>query len=181
MEEEDIVSRDVLRVHDGTSWMYFVSKPLCEIKLCEALKRQGVVCYLPLVKKTTEYSRRTYTRMVPMFGGGYVFASTVRQGFDISLLNRNLLKVYYLSETEAVSLLKDLQTVRKYEMLALSHKVEVLTDWKINDTVVIKKGLLKGETAEIQRFKSYDKVVVRLNAIPVSLVAELPVDFLAKE
>ena len=100
MEEhlDDDIYSDLLRVHEGSAWMYFKSKSLCEIKLYEALKAQNVICYLPLIKKTTEYQHRIYTRMVPMFGGGYVFASIVRHGFDLTRINRNLLKVFYLND-----------------------------------------------------------------------------------
>ena len=105
MEEctEDNIYTDLLRIHEGSSWMYFKSKPLCEIKLYEALKAQNVICYLPLVKKTTEYQHRIYTRMVPMFGGGYVFASTSRNGFDLARINRNLFILRTLNSTVARS------------------------------------------------------------------------------
>ncbi len=179
MEEcsEDNIYTDLLRIHEGSSWMYFKSKPLCEIKLYEALKAQNVICYLPLVKKTTEYQHRIYTRMVPMFGGGYVFASTSRNGFDLARINRNLLKIFYLSEYDSENLLKDLKTVRKYELLAQTHKVEVMTNLQVKEPVVITKGYLKGETAQIKRFKNHETVIVQLTAIPVAMMVELPVDF----
>ena len=165
MEEhlDDDIYSDLLRVHEGSAWMYFKSKSLCEIKLYEALKAQNVICYLPLIKKTTEYQHRIYTRMVPMFGGGYVFASIVRHGFDLTRINRNLLKV------------------RKYEILAQTHKVEVMTNLQINDPVVITKGYLKGEVAQIKRFKNHETVVVQLAAIPVVMTVELPVDFVNRK
>ena len=51
MEEhlDDDIYSDLLRVHEGSAWMYFKSKSLCEIKLYEALKAQNVICYLPLI------------------------------------------------------------------------------------------------------------------------------------
>ena len=61
--------------------MYFTAKPRCEKTLYGALRSQGVPCYLPMIRKTTEYTHRIYTRMVPMFPG-YVFASTTSQSFD---------------------------------------------------------------------------------------------------
>ena len=183
MEEhlDDDIYSDLLRVHEGSAWMYFKSKSLCEIKLYEALKAQNVICYLPLIKKTTEYQHRIYTRMVPMFGEGYVFASIVRHGFDLTRINRNLLKVFYLNDYDSASLLKDLRTVRKYEILAQTHKVEVMTNLQINDPVVITKGYLKGEVAQIKRFKNHETVVVQLAAIPVVMTVELPVDFVNRK
>lgn len=172
--------RELLKVHEGTFWMYFKSKPLCEIKLYDALMEQNIPCYLPLIKKTTEYSHWIRTRMVPMFGGGYVFASVARSGFDLARINRHLAKVFYLSEYDADSLLKDLLTVRKYEILAQTHKVEVMTDLTVSDPVVIKKGYFKGEVGEIKRFKNHETVIVQLTSIPLAMVVELPVDFVIK-
>ena len=161
--------------------MYFKSKPLCEIKLYEALQAQNIPCYLPLIKKTTEYSHRIHTRMVPMLGGGYVFASTVPRGFDLARINRTLQKVFFLNEYESKLLLRDLKIVRKYEMLALSHKVEVVMNIKISDPVIITHGYFKGELGQVKRLKNKETVVIQLTSIPMSLTVELPVDFVAKE
>lgn len=98
-------------------------------------------------------------------------------GFDLARINRNLLKIFYLSEYDSENLLKDLKTVRKYELLAQTHKVEVMTDLQVNDPVVITKGYLKGEAAQIKRFKNHETVIVQLTAIPVAMMVELPVDF----
>lgn len=70
MEEhlDDDIYSDLLRVHEGSAWMYFKSKSLCEIKLYEALKAQNVICYLPLIKKTTEYQHRTIREWFPCSG-----------------------------------------------------------------------------------------------------------------
>ncbi len=180
-DNKENLLEELLKVHEGTSWMYFVSQPRCEIKLYEALQKQNTICYLPLVKKETEYSHRIYTRMVPMFGGGYVFASINRNSFDYRGVSKYLRKTFTLMEHESIGLLKDLQTVRKFELLAKTHKVEVMTDLKVSDLVVITKGYFKGETAQIKRFKSHDNVTVVLTSLPVALMVELPVDFVNKE
>lgn len=47
--------------------------------------------------------------------------------------------------------------------------------------VVITKGYLKGEVAQIKRFKNHETVVVQLAAIPVVMTVELPVDFVNRK
>ena len=170
----------MLRVHEGTLWMFFKSKVRCELKLYEALQTQNIPCYLPLLQKTTEYSRRIYTRTVPMLGGGYVFASTVPRGYNLIPLNRYLFKAYYLDDYDAKRLLKDLLTVRKYEILAKTHKVEVMTDLKVNDPVQITHGYFKGEMAQVLRFKDHETVIVQLTQLPMTISVELPVDFVIR-
>lgn len=167
---------DLLKQHDGTHWMYFTSKPRCEKKLHEALRRQGVPSYLPLVEKTTEYSHRVYTRMVPMFCG-YVFASTCPGGFDITKINSSLLHIHYLDEINANCLLRDLITVRKVELLAKDHKVEVITKLKIEMPVIINRGYFKGEYGRIQHFVNHDEVMIRLTSLSMVISIQLPVDF----
>jgi len=170
---------DLLKRHDGTHWMYFTSKPRCEKKLYEALRQQGIPCYLPLVKKTTEYSHRIYTRQVPMFGG-YVFASTCPGGFDMVKVNSSLLQVHFLDDISADRLLQDLITVRKVELLAGDHKVEFATKLKIEMPVIINRGYFKGEYGKIQHFVNHDNVMIRLTSLSMVISIQLPVDFVEK-
>lgn len=172
---------DFLKTYEGTQWMYFTAKPQCEKSLYNALSAQHVVCYLPLIKKVTEYSHRVYTRMVPMFPG-YVFASVCRAEFKTTLYSSFLGRCYYLDEIQASALLKDLVTVRKYELLAQEHKVQVLVDLNIGDPVLITHGYFKGERAVIKRIsKERDEVIAELTALQMALSVQLPVDFLSKE
>ncbi len=182
MEPETARDPDsILKVYSDSAWMYFKSKPLCEQKLYDALKQQQIPCYLPMVRKTTAYARWTNTRMVPMFGGGYVFASVAPHGYDMVGINRYLTKVYYLSEGDSEALLKDLLVVRKYEILAQKHKVEVLPNMRIGETVVITGGCFKGETGRIERFENHDSVTIRLHTLAAAMKVDLPIDFVMKE
>ena len=182
MEPEAAKEPDsILKVYSDSAWMYFKSKPLCEQKLYNALKQQQIPCYLPMVRKTTAYARWTNTRMVPMFGGGYVFASVAPHGYDLVGINRYLTKVYYLSEGDSAALLKDLLVVRKYEILAQKHKVEVLPDMRIGETVVITGGCFKGEAGRIERFENHDSVTIRLHTLAAAMKVDLPIDFVMKE
>lgn len=170
---------DLLKQHDGMQWMYFTTKPRCEKRLYEALKRQGIPSYLPLIKKTTEYSHRVYTRMVPMFCG-YVFASTCPKGFDITKINSALLRMNFLDEINANCLLRDLITVRQIERLAADHKVEVMSGLKIKMPIMINRGYFRGEYGTIEHFVNHDKVMIRLTSLSMLISLQLPVDFVEK-
>lgn len=159
--------------------MYFTAKPRCEKTLYEALRRQGIPCYLPMIRKTTEYTHRIYTRMIPMFPG-YVFASTTPREVDLSRINSVLNRVFFLNSYDSEKLLKDLQTVHKYELLAQKRKVDVLS-LALKDPVLITHGFFKGERAVIQHFNDHDEVTVQLDAIPYSLNVCIPLDFITKE
>lgn len=178
LKNDDELSK-VLCMHDGTFWMYFVSRPRQEKKLYQGLLSQAIPCYLPQVKKTTEYAHRVYSRMVPMFPG-YVFASTCSQGFDIAKLNSSLLKVHFLSEAAAVDLLHDLRTVRKYEILAKEHKVAVYPPMTPGTAVQVTKGYLKGEYAVVRRMVNNETVSIYLSSLQMTLSVELPVDFVER-
>ncbi len=169
----------LLTAHEGSSWMYFTAKPRCEKALYGALRSQGVPCYLPMIRKTTEYTHRIYTRMVPMFPG-YVFASTTSQSFDLRKINSFLNRVFFLSPHDSEKLLKDLRTVHKYELLAQKRKVDVL-NIALKDPVLITHGIFKGERAVIQHFNDHDEVTIQLDAVPYSLNVCMPLDFVTKE
>lgn len=177
--QKDDELADLLRQYEGTSWMYFTSKPRTEKKLYEALKAQNIPCYLPLLQKTTEYARRIYTRTVPMFPG-YVFASTCSRGFDIGRLNSALLRVHFLPEVDAANLLSDLKTVRKFEILAKSNRVEVRPDIAEGTPVVINKGYFKGERGVVEKLINHETVEIYLNSVQMALRIELPLDFVGK-
>lgn len=178
LKNDDELS-NVLCPHDGTFWMYFTSRPRQEKKLYQALLSQAIPCYLPQVKKTTEYAHRVYSRMVPMFSG-YVFASTCPQGFDIVKLNSSLLKVHFLSEAAAAELLHDLKTVRKYEILAKEHKVAVYPPMTPGTAIQVTKGYFKGEYAVVQKMINHETVSIYLSSLQMTLSVELPVDFVER-
>lgn len=167
---------EMLRPHDGTLWMYFISKPRCEKRLYEALKAQNIACYLPMITKTTHYSQRIYTREVAMFPN-YVFASTCSMGFDIAKLNSSLLKVCFLPESLAAELLADLQIVRKYELLAKTHKVDISPEIVEGSSVMIKKGNFKGDYAIVEKRKNSKLIIVNLHSVEMSLHVEVPIDW----
>ena len=171
----------ILTACEGTKWMYFASKPRCEVSLFKSLSAQKILCYLPMVKKTTEYSRRVYTRMTPMFPG-YVFASVRREDFDIAKVGRYVSRCYFLDDGQSDCLLRDLITVQKYETLAQKHKIQVLVNVDVGESVVITKGYFKGENAIIRRVNAnHDEVIVQLMTLPMAISVQLPVDFLSKE
>lgn len=173
----DVDYDSLLVHHEGSQWMYFTSKPQCEMSLYKTLRALEIPCYLPCVRKTTEYSHRVYTRVVPMFKG-YVFASTVRGGFDMAKINSVVRRCCFLDPWQSDSLLNDLICVRKYEVLAQKHKVNVLKSMKPGMTVLISHGCFKGEYAMVTRINNHDEITVQLSALPMALSVQMPIDFL---
>lgn len=177
--QEDSEVIEILKKYDDSDWMFFQSKPRLEKKLFEALRAQEIPCYLPMLKQTTEYAHRIYTRLVPMFSG-YVFASTRPQGFDPARLNSYLRKANFLPPPLAEELLRDLKTVSKYEKLAAERKVCVLRDIPPGTPVSIRKGYFKGERAVVHRRMNQETICVHLSSLQMSLSVELPIDFIEK-
>ncbi len=52
-----------------TQWMVVYTKPRQEKSLARDLLRQAIPFYLPLVKKTLQYSRRRMVSFAPLFDG----------------------------------------------------------------------------------------------------------------
>lgn len=174
--KNDPVLQETLQTHPDCRWMYFFSRPHCEKKLYTALCAQGIPTYLPLISKTTEYSRRTYTRTLPMFPG-YVFACTRRQGFDIGQINSALLRVNFLPEELADELLEDLKAVRKFELLALEHQVSVRPELVPGTPILITNGFFKGEYAIVRHRKNLETLIVNLRSVQMALQLEVPAEW----
>lgn len=180
MEQTETVDyNDLLRVHEGSQWTFFTSKPHQEMNLYEALRRQNIPCYLPQVKKMTKYSRRSYTRYVPMFSG-YVFASTRANGFDFIGLNSSLKRCFFLDKGCAATLLRDLITVRKFEVLAQDYKVEIKADFDADQAITLPDGYFKDENAVIRHCDNHDEVTVQLISLARFLSVQLPSNFLSQ-
>ena len=174
--ENDPVLRETLRQYPDCRWMYFFAKPRCEKKLYNALCAQGIPAYLPLISKTTEYSKRSYSRSLPMFPG-YVFACTRRQGFDIGQINSALLRVNFLPEELADELLEDLKAVRKFEILAMEHQISVRPEIVPGTPVLITNGFFKGEYAIVKHRKNLETLIVNLKSVQMALQLEVPAEW----
>lgn len=171
---------EILKKHPETLWTYFRSKPSMEIKLYEALKAQGVPCYLPMIQKTTEYAYQIKRTWHPMFAS-YVFASSRQGAFDAALLNKYKLRYEFLSEWEADKLLADLKIVRKYEILGKTHKITVNERIKKGTPVLIKKGYFKGDNGFVVKHKNSMTVTINLQWQDMSLEVDVPTDFIEQE
>ena len=171
---------EMLHPYPDAAWMYFVSRPRCEKKLAERLAAQSIPVYLPTLEKVTEYSHRVYRRRMPMFTG-YVFAATAPQGFDLRLVDAALLKVNFLSPPLSELLMNDLRSVRKFELLAAEHKVEVKPEIVPGMAVEISHGVFKGERAVVKRRKNSETVIVNLKSLNMALELELPLEWCEAE
>jgi len=173
-EADPILER--LRPYPGAGWMYFVSRPRCERKLAERLAAQSIPVYLPMAERVTEYSHRVYRRRLPMFTG-YVFAATAPQGFDLRLVDAALLKVNFLPPPLSELLMNDLRSVRKFELLAAEHKLEIKPELVPGTPVEIRFGAFRGESAVVKRRGNAETVIVNLRSLNMALELELPADW----
>ncbi len=168
----DNEASEILCEHPDKNWMLYISKPRHEKKLWAKLLSLGVPTYLPLLRKLYRYRGSTSVRFVPMFPN-YVFACTGASERYAQNLGTSLRRIIFCGAEESQQLYQDLLTVRRFELLSLTHEVLIKPEIVPGAVVYIRSGLLQGSSAVVFRRKSKCSVIVNLLGLAYSAQVEL--------
>lgn len=134
----------------GRSWGFAYVKSRTEKKFRTKLSAMGISCYLPLLHKMRVHHREKILSEIPMFSG-YVFLcpdpvviTEIRRQTEVVGLN-------VLEGTVETEFIRELNLVRKLELLASTRKV------------VINPGLYPGQTVRVTSgpFRDTEVIVLR--------------------
>lgn len=130
--------------------------PLHEFRFQEYCNDQGIVCYLPLkrVWKVENHNRNgksyQYSKEVlrPMFAS-YVFAKLTKEQKSNLHLSKSVLRT--IPVPKADTLLRDITTIRKVELIGLGDKLEFNVGLKEGDHFLIESGPWQGVTGWLKK------------------------------
>jgi transcription antitermination factor NusG len=150
------------------SWYVVYTKPRWEKKIADILIAKGIEQYCPLNKVTKQWTDRKKIVLEPLFKG-YVFVCPKPiDKWDMKLIPGILNYVHWLGKPAIVKE-SEINIIKKF--LHEFTDVEVTTlDAAVNDTVIIKQGLLmdyKGIIIEIID----NKARVKIDTMGISLTA----------
>lgn len=149
-------------------WYPIYCRPNKEYKMLKYAISQNIPCYLPEVKRQKPTRGQHIATLVPLFIG-YVFLALTRQMSWIIKKSQYCIRVLPVDSNNEQVLIKDLNIVRKFELLAKKQKVEIRSDFSPGKRVVITAGCLKGCEGVIICRKSGHEIIVNLEFLGGSL------------
>ena len=151
-------------------WYVLCVKPRCEKVAVKKLQDLNVEIYCPRIKEIKQWSDRKKVIETPLFKS-YVFVKLNEKNrnivFDVPEVTRYLfwLGKPAIVRNDEIEIIKDWISDEKVESITLSNP-------KLGDEVIMKKGILKGQKATIQRIGKTDLRLIA-NSLGVVVYAKL--------
>lgn len=158
----------------GQAWLVVHARPRAEKKITTFCRSHGFASYLPLRDKVHVYGKRKRVYSTPLFTG-YVFCCVDPRGR--SLLRQNQYAANVLDVFDQAGLLAQLRQVR--QALSAGQIIEVLPYLEAGHRVRVTAGPLRGLEGVVVRAKGRTRIVLNVDMIMQSVVAEVDGDWLA--
>lgn len=161
-------------------WFAVYTKPRTEKKVKEQLDEYGYESYLPLKKEYRQWKDRIKKVEVPLFSS-YIFVKVNhKQYYEIPKLIRGFYK-YVSVGGEKISVREKEIAVIKQLLDFNSEKIITSSEsFRLNDTVEIKTGSLKGLKGKLVEFRGLYKIAVKIETLNTNLLVEITKDTVKK-
>jgi transcription antitermination factor NusG len=141
-------------------WGFAMVRPRNEKAVMSKLKSRNVPCYLPLLTKHELNTHKKIKPQVPMFCG-YVFVCMDFAENRELLADSAVRRVLLFQDSDETQLIRELNVVRKCELLSRERQLEVNEGFFPGDRVICTAGPLKDE--EVVIVKRDDAVTMIVN------------------
>jgi transcription antitermination factor NusG len=158
----------------GSAWLVVHARPRAEKKVTFFCRTHCYRSYLPVRSKTHTYGNRKRTFNSPLFAG-YVFCCVDQAGRTLLRQNQHVANV--LDVYDQAGLLAQLRQVR--QALTAGQIVEVLPFLEAGHRVRVTNGPFRGLEGVVVRAKGRTRIVLNVDMIMQSVVAEVDGDWLA--
>jgi transcriptional antiterminator RfaH len=150
------------------NWLVLYTKPRNEVKVAERLAAAGINVYCPSVTTIKQWSDRKKKVSSPLFTS-YVFVQVTELEraavFEIPGVVRYL---FWLGKP-AVVREEEMATLK--EMLSNTYKEVRLATLEPGDSLILKEGVFKGQTATFKEQKGNQTILI-LNSLGTKLILE---------
>ena len=148
----------------GKRWSLVQTRPRNEKHSAKNLLNHGIVTYIPLLTKVEIHNRSKRYLHLPMFPG-YFFACPNLEEETFIRRDKCVWNLKVLNGSEEDLLLKELTIVRQAELLSRECKLLVNPGIREGDTVILKRGPLKGNDVIVVKRENEATLVVNLNLL----------------
>lgn len=161
-----------------SKWYVLYVRSRTEKKVAERLLRQGIECYLPLVKVMRQWSDRRKKVEVPLFNG-YLFVHIHPDQFTLVRMVEGVVNFVRSAGRHATIPEDQIQTIRHFIETGLPGQTEQ-DAYSPGEKVRVNFGALKGCVGELVDIRNEKQFIVRIEAINQVLLVSLPMAYLEK-
>ena len=148
-------------------WGFAYLRPRTEKKVAEKLAGLNVPVYLPLVNKARLHHGTKIVTQFPMIPGYIFLAAGDMERTELKKNEKELVHIELLRvPSEEETLIRELNALRQFEVLAQSEEVNVNPGIQRGDKVVVTQGPLKGlETEVIRRDDARNAIIINVTIL----------------
>lgn len=169
LDSREVVDYDVkITPLPGCRWYPVYCRPNKEKKFFEYAVAQDIPCYMPEVMRHRVTRGKKILTPVAMFNG-YVFVNTTRRQNWSVKCSKLVFRILPVQADDEPKLVSELNTVRIFEDLARTRKVDVQPQILPGRRVVITRGRLKGIEGVVVKRKNAVEVTVSLDFLGCSM------------
>lgn len=173
---------DKIEKMPGRYWGFAYLRPRTEKAVAEILAGRDVPVYLPLVNKARLHHGTKIVTPLPMFPGYIFLAAGELERRELKRTEKNFVNIELLREEfEEETLIRELNALRQFEILAQTKEILVNPGIQRGDKVLVTQGPLKGlETEVIRRDDERNSIIVNVTILERTVEYPVSADELKK-
>ena len=173
---------DIIEKKPGRYWGFAYLRPRTEKAVAEILAGRDVPVYLPLVNKARLHHGTKIVTPLPMFPGYIFLAAGDLERRELKRTEKNFVNIELLREEfEEETLIRELNALRRFEILAQTKEILVNPGIQRGDKVLVTQGPLKGlETEVIRRDDDHNSIIVNVTILERTVEYPVSADELKK-
>ena len=173
---------DIIEKEPGRYWGFAYLRPRTEKAVAEILAGRDVPVYLPLVNKARLHHGTKIVTPLPMFPGYIFLAAGDLERRELKRTEKNFVNIELLREEfEEETLIRELNALRRFEILAQTKEILVNPGIQRGDKVLVTQGPLKGlETEVIRRDDKRNSIIVNVTILERTVEYPVSADELKK-
>lgn len=159
-------------------WYVAYVRSRSEKKVAERLEKNGITCYLPLIKSARQWSDRKKIVSIPMFSG-YIFVHCLEEQLTNVRMVSGVANFIYREGKPARMPESDISTIKS--LLNAEFYTEVHPDsFAIGTQVKINFGPMAGTIGELVAIENEKLFLLRIDVIQQALLIKVPAAYLEK-
>lgn len=157
-------------------WHTLYVRSRFEKKVFTALTEKGIEAYLPLQKTLRQWKDRKKWVQEPLFRS-YCFVRVTPKTYHECLFISGVVKYVWFDGKPAIISPEEMDMIKAITSSSYSFN-SYPTPIEIGQKVKVTKGIFSGYEGEVIELKGKHKVLFRITELPVSLVVQIPKNYL---
>lgn len=157
----------------SAAWYLIYTRPKHEKKVNAQLAEQGITCFLPSVKKVSQWHDRKKTIEVPLFPSYvFVYLNDLKKFYHTIQIPGFL---YFVKSAGEIAKIPEAVVNGIQTMLKSGREITVTEDpIKPGTRLTITEGVMHGLTCEVINYRNQNQLLVRMNLLQRNVLVTIP-------